>query len=328
MMYLVLGGVLALSQLAQATTNSKQPVTDPALTIGSYRIVDTTHLYPKPNFYEQFMDCPNNGGVNQDSSPIGIPNVSPGSAGPIGTDMPAIIPGIGGSIGAGSISAPATGSDSGGVIPMDPVGNDNANNGSNGIGTGIGGIGGIGSIGGIGGIGGGYTPGYGTADPGITLDKIVNIGFLVWQVVEMGRPNAKLQSYRAHALPKGITCWTDLENWQIPMSKVFSVEYKNLLGQVVAVYSYRISFVYGGNVNGVGKYIANLTVSPVDMRVSWGFNFSSQVQIPSTFNMGKKNDPLAAMQVFVLWSIGNALKVEQRSSLYYVTGDGRIQKTE
>lgn len=308
MMYLVLGGVLALSQLVQATTNSKQPTTDPALTIGSYRIVDTTHLYPKPNFYEQFMDCSNTGGVNQDSSPIGIPNASTGSTGSTGADLPVILPGIGGSTGSGSVSSPPAGSDSGGVIPMDPVGNDNANNGSSGIGT--------------------YTPGYGTTDPGITLDKIVNIGYLVWQVVEMGRPNAKLQSYRAHALPKGIACWTDLENWQIPISKVFSVEYKNLLGQVVAVYSYRISFVYGGNVNGVGKYIANLTVTPVDMRVSWGFNFSSQVQIPSTFNMGKKADPLAAMQVFVLWSIGNSLKVEQRSSLYYVTGDGRIQKTE
>lgn len=323
-MYLILGGVLAFSQWTAAAAKNQQ-TTDPALTIGSYRIVDTTHLYPKPNFYEQYMDCAGvggagtdtNAGLGQNTTPLpSVGNSSGAGTGGSGTDLPVILPGIGSA--GSSTTVPTTGSDSGGVIPMDPVGNDNSNN-TGGIGTGIGGIGGI---------GGSYTPGYGTTDPGITLDKIVNIGYLVWQVVEMGRPNVKLQSYRAHALPKGIACWTDLENWQIPTSKVFSVEYKNLLGQVVAVYSYRISFVYGGNVNGVGKYIANLTVTPVDMRVSWGFNFSSQVQIPSTFNMGKKSDPLAAMQVFVLWSIGNSLKVEQRSNLYYVTGDGRIQKTE
>lgn len=313
MMYLLLGGVLALSHLASAETNLK-PITKEALTIDSYRIVDTTHLYPQPNFYDQYMDC--SAGM-QDNGLGSLRQGVQNSSSTVATDLPVILPttpGTGGSIG-GGIGTPI-GTDPG-VITIDPVNG----GGNSGTGTGVGGIG-------IGGGGYPYDPGYGTTDPGITLDKIVNIGNLVWQIVDMGRPSAHIQTYRAHAMPKGIVCWTDLENWQLPISKVFSVEYKNKLGMVVAVYSYRISFVYGGNVDGVGKYIANLTVTPVDMRVSWGFNFSSQVQIPSTFNLGKKADPLAGMQVFVFWSIGNALKVEQRSSLFNVTGDGRVQLTE
>lgn len=296
MMYLLLGGVLALSQLATAETNNK-PVSKDDLTIGSYRIVDTTHLYPQPNFYDQYMDC--SGGA-QDNGLGSLQQGVQNSSSTVANDVPVISP-----------TMPGTGGGSDpGVITIDP-----ANGGNGGVGTG-------------GGIGAGYNPGYGSTDPGITLDKIVNIGNLVWQIVDMGRPSAHIQTYRAHAMPKGVVCWTDLENWQLPISKVFSVEYKNKLGAVVAVYSYRISFVYGGNIDGIGKYIANLTVTPVDMRVSWGFNFSSQVQIPSTFNLGKKADPLAGMQVFVFWSIGNALKVEQRSSLFNVTGDGRVQLTE
>jgi len=318
-MYLILGVVLSFGSFARAAANKS--TNNKALLIGSYRIVETTRLYPKPNYYDQMLDCSPTVSPNPFQALSSGPTINPSTGGD--SLLPGIINDPGSTIGIGNGSA-GTGSSVGGavndngsgtgVIGLDPV---SGGNGNSGIGTSTGGI---------------YVPPPSYNDPmnptGLTLDKIVNIGNVIWSIIEMGRPNVRVQSYRAHALPKGIACWTDLENWQIPVSKVFSVEYKNKLGQVVAVYSYRISYVYGGNVDGVGKYIANLTVTPVDMRVSWGFNFSSQVQIPATFNVGSKNNPTAGMQVFVFWSIGNALKVEQRSSLFFVAGDGRIQLTE
>lgn len=312
-MYLILGVVLSFGSLATAAANKS--TNNKALLIGSYRIVETTRLYPKPNYYDQMLDCSQIVSPNPFQALPAAPTISPSTGG--GNSMlPPIVPDQGSTgNGSGSINNGGGVNDNGsgtGIIGLDPI-----SGGNGGSGTSTGGI---------------YVPTPNYDDPmnpkGLTLDKIVNIGNVIWSIIEMGRPNVRVQSYRAHALPKGITCWTDLENWQIPVSKVFSVEYKNKLGQVVAVYSYRISYVYGGNVDGVGKYIANLTVTPVDMRVSWGFNFSSQVQIPATFNVGSKSNPTAGMQVFVFWSIGNALKVEQRSSLFFVAGDGRIQLTE
>ena len=136
----------------------------------------------------------------------------------------------------------------------------------------------------------------------------------------------RVSTYRAHGLPKGVTCWTDLEEWKIPKSKVFTVEQKTKIGQKVAKFTFRISYVYGGSFNGVGQYLANVSVTPVDLTVGWGVDFASEVQIPSVFNIGKKANPLAAMQVFVYWGVGNALKMQQKSLLFNVMGDGRIEQ--
>lgn len=299
MMYLIMGVLVALSSSVLGSTQAPQS----SRVIGSYRIVETTHLYPKPNYYNQTLDCST--GISPDLFQSSSPNIPTMPTIPVAPGILPLDPGSGGgNTGVGN-------SVGNGPIIIDPIGN-----GSGGIpGSGAGGVGTL------------PVPSFGSGQPGISLEKIVNIGNIIWTLVEMGRPSAHVQTYRAHALPKGINCWTDLEDWQIPISKVYTVEYKNKMGHVIALYSYRISFVYGGSVDGVGKYIANLTVTPVDMRISWGFNFSSQVQIPATFNLGKKNNPLAGMQVFVFWSIGNSLKVEQKSALFYVTGDGRVQLT-
>ncbi|MCB0369347.1 MAG: hypothetical protein KDD45_07805 [Bdellovibrionales bacterium] len=319
MMYLLLSVTLLVSAISQSATVKKSK---DDLTIGTYRILDTTKYYPKPNYYEQTLDCTQqsnglngvNGGGNSLKLIRNFYQTQPNT--PTLPGAPVIAPG-----------QPPVGSNTGTVAPLDP--NLNPPQDPNSGGTVIQIPGGNGT--GNGNAGGGtiYNPGGNYYDPsGIDLGMIVNIGNIIWSIIDMGRPNAQVQTYRAHALPKGIACWTDLENWQIPVSKVYTIEYKNKLGVVVALYSYRISYVYGGNINGIGKYLANVSVTPVDMRLSWGFNFSSQVQIPATFNMGSRANPVAGMQVFVYWGIGNALKADQRSALYFVAGDGRIQLTE
>ncbi|OYZ21222.1 MAG: hypothetical protein B7Y39_09320 [Bdellovibrio sp. 28-41-41] len=151
---------------------------------------------------------------------------------------------------------------------------------------------------------------------------------MVWSIVQQGKPTMRVSTYRAHGLPKGVTCWTDLEEWKAPKSKVFTVEQKSKIGQKMAKFTFRISYVYGGTYNGVGKYLANVAVTPVDLTVGWGVDFASEVQIPSVFNMGKKADPLAAMQVFVYWGLGNVAKMQQKSLLFLVTGDGKIEATK
>ncbi len=317
----LLVGMFVAASLAQGASKKNSP----EFVIGSYRIIETTRIYPKPNYYDQILDC---SGQPSPLNSTGLGLSGSGATGNANGLAPIILPGSSGqdlnqglSQGFGN-SAGSLNHNSGlGPITIDtnnPVGGN-----TTGSGIPVGGLGG-------GGYNGGNSMGSGYPNPssGVTLEKIVNIGNIIWSLIDMGRVHTRVQTYRAFALPKGIVCWTDLDNWQIPISKVFSVEYKNLVGNVIAVYSYRISFVYGGNVDGVGKYIANLTVTPVDLRVSWGFNFSSEVHIPATFNIGTRQNPIAGMQVFVFWNIGNSLKAEQKSALYFVAGDGRVQLTE
>jgi hypothetical protein len=321
MKYLILAllvGMFVSVSLAQGPS----PKNNPEFVIGSYRIIETTRIYPRPNYYDQILDC---SGQPSPLNATGLGSSGSGATGAANGLSPILLQGSSGqdlNPGFGSGSGNLNNNSGSGPITLD------TNNPGDGNATGsrisVGGLGGGGGYNGGNSMGSGYPNSSG----GVTLEKIVNIGNIIWSLIDMGRVHTRVQTYRAFALPKGIGCWTDLENWQIPISKVFSVEYKNLVGKVIAVYSYRISFVYGGNVDGVGKFIANLTVTPVDLRVSWGFNFSSEVHIPATFNIGTRQNPIAGMQVYVFWNIGNSLKAETKSALYFVAGDGRVQLTE
>ncbi len=272
---------------------SKNSVSSPEL--GAVVVKDVTNLYPQINYYDQMQECNDNG-----ATALG----GPGSTTPVIGGTPSIggflPPAIGG----------ATGNSEPGVIVIQPPGA--AGNGS------------------TGGFPGSGFPGGSIGFPGtgmVIIDQIVNLGNFVWQIVQGSRPTMRISTYRAHGLPKGITCWTDLEEWKVPKSKVFSVEQKSKMGQSLAKFTFRISFVYGGNYNGVGHYLANVTVTPVDVQVAWGVDFASEVHIPSVFNMGTKANPLAAMQVFVFWNLGNAFKMQQKSQLFHVTGEGLVQVT-
>lgn len=264
----------------------------PDVELGSFEVKDVTKLYPRSQYFDQMQDCSENG---MGSAPTINNGNIPGSE----SSNPLIPGGVGGSIG----------NPDPGVVVIQPPGNTGNNGGI--------GAGGILSPGGIG------VPGTGL----VIMDQIVNLGYFVWQIVQSSRPTMRISTYRAHGLPRGISCWTDLEEWKMPKSKVFTVEQKSKLGQSLAKFTFRISFVYGGNYNGTGRYLANVTVSPVDVKVAWGVDFGSEVHIPSVFNMGTKTNPLAAMQVFVYWNLGNSVRMEQKSQLFHLTGDGQVQIT-
>ncbi len=293
--------VLSTSTTWAATAKSPQPFVEPKvrpLELGAFEVLDVTDQYPEENnYFDQTQGCSDGSAQAGDTGSGAVTGDAGGSTG-----LPAVI-------GSGT-----TDSGNGGTVIVAP-----------GNSTSTGGFGGVGSIGSVGGIGtgsGGLFPG----NSGIIVDQIINIGNMIWSIVQQGRPTMRVSTYKAHGLPKGVTCWTDLEEWKIPKSKVFTVEQKSKIGQKVAKFTFRISFVYGGSFNGVGQYLANVSVTPVDLTVGWGVDFASEVQIPSVFNIGKKTNPLAAMQVFVYWGVGNAAKMQQKSLLFNVIGDGRIEQ--
>lgn len=269
------------------------------LELGAYDIQDVTEQYPENNYYEQIQDCSDIGGGVP--AAVTLPQLDNGNGIGSGSGFP--FSNTIGPIGGGSADP------GNGIVILPP--------GSGDLGNTIGGS--IGVAPNLGGL----IPG----NTGIIIDQIVNIGNFAWSIVQQGRPSMRVSTFRAHGLPKGITCWTELEEWKIPKSKVFTVEQKNKLGQSMAKFTFRISYVYGGTYNGAGQYLANVTVSPVDLKVNWGIDFASEVQIPTVFNMGKKQNPLAAMQIFVYWGLGTAGRMQQKSSLFHVMGDGRIEAT-
>ena len=82
------------------------------------------------------------------------------------------------------------------------------------------------------------------------------------------------------------------------------------------------AYAYGGNVGGKGAYLANMSVTPADLTVAWGYTFNAQASVPSVLNVGTTAEPIGAAQLQISWKVDTVMKHEQSSNTYFVRGDG------
>lgn len=162
----------------------------------------------------------------------------------------------------------------------------------------------------------------------LIVDQIINIGKKIFNVISAGRPVVNIKLDTANALPKGLSCWSDLSGWNIPQSKVYNVQYENGFGMTVVDFSYRVTYTAGGSADGVGKYITNATFMPANVSVGWGFQFDAAANIPSVFNTGSKRDPVAGMQMNMEWKVTSAIAHEQGTESYFVSGENKLVHME
>ncbi|WII71209.1 hypothetical protein QJS83_12135 [Bdellovibrio sp. 22V] len=158
----------------------------------------------------------------------------------------------------------------------------------------------------------------------LIVDQIINIGKKIFNVINAGRPVVNIKIDTANALPKGLTCWSDLSGWNIPQSKVYNVQYLNGFDMVVVDYSYRVTYTAGGSADGIGKYITNATFQPANVSVGWGFQLDATAVIPSVFNTGSKRDPVAGMQMNMEWKVTSPMAHEQSVESYFVSGENKL----
>ena len=161
---------------------------------------------------------------------------------------------------------------------------------------------------------------------GVIIDQIMNLGRKVWNIIALGKPVTNINFDVANALPKGVTCWRDLQNWSAPQSKVYAIQYKNGFGMNVIDFAFRVTFVPGGNYKGQGKYIANATVQPAHLTVQWGFNFDAAAEVPLVFNQGTSEDPIAALQLNIHWKTNTVVTHAEQTETFYLNGAGVFQK--
>lgn len=159
----------------------------------------------------------------------------------------------------------------------------------------------------------------------LIVDKVINIGQKIWSVVEKGRPVSSYTSSKATALPQNAARWEQLSNWQAPKSKVISVVYKNLYGIEVVRFTYRIVLLYGGTVDGVGRYIGYAAVEPLEMTTAYMYTFNAKASVEAVYNMGSTKDPLAGMILNINWTIETVLKKSTVTHTYNLDGLGNIK---
>lgn len=160
------------------------------------------------------------------------------------------------------------------------------------------------------------------------LDKIFAFGEKIWKIISEGRPVVTVTAPVAHALPASVNCWDQLEGWSAPRSAMWQVSYLNGFKSEVAKFKFRLIFNHSGSSEGRGRYLANATIVPAEVSVSWGFALNADVRIGRVVNVGTKVNPVAGMDINIGWSVKSPLKEMVKTENFFVQGDGTFIKVE
>lgn len=158
----------------------------------------------------------------------------------------------------------------------------------------------------------------------VTLDKIIGIGNKAWKIIDANKPVVRTTVETASALPEGITRWQDLEGWQVPHSRYYSVVIVNAWGMEVVRFGYRVLYSAGGSFRGQGRYLSNVTIVPAKVDVLWSFKFDANVLIQNVLNVGTVSDPIAGIQMGVRFTVDSPLAHIQSEKNFFVRGDGEF----
>lgn len=158
----------------------------------------------------------------------------------------------------------------------------------------------------------------------VWIDQVVNLGVKIYNLVAEGRPVVSVKVETANAIPKGLTCWTQMTGWSAPQTQVFRVSYENFYGMKVIDFAFRVGFISGGSYQGKGKYVAQAQITPAEINVFWGFNLNAVVEIPQVYNQGTSEDPVAGLQMALKWTVDTVLQHQEQTEMFFVNGNNQL----
>lgn len=150
----------------------------------------------------------------------------------------------------------------------------------------------------------------------------VTLGTKIWDVIKNNQPVVTVQTQTVSVLPLAFSDWRLMETWKGPMAKSYTISAKNLYGKTVISHTYTVAFYHGGSSEGRGQFLANATILPTDVDVSWGFTLNSNVKVGEPLNTGTKQDPVPGVDLGLEWSMSSVLKKTQGVDQFFVRGDG------
>lgn len=155
----------------------------------------------------------------------------------------------------------------------------------------------------------------------LAFEVIVNLAKKVWSLVEANKPVADIRFSYANALPQGLKSGEELQGFSDLQFRSMRYHGVNGFGMNVFDVTYTLIHRYGGNYDGVGKYLENVTVLPQKVSVLWGYNVSMAVEKISTVNVGTKASPIASLLMGVNSKVSTVLKTSEKHEVFSFRGD-------
>lgn len=159
----------------------------------------------------------------------------------------------------------------------------------------------------------------------IILDKVINMGKKIWDIVVKGQAVLDIKVDVATALPQGVNCWNTLSQWSRPQGKAYRVTYKNKLGMEAVRFQYQVQWLPGGSFKGQGKYVGYAAIIPTDVYGLWGFKLNARSTVPAVFNTGSDRAPVGALQMTMNWRVEGPFQKYEQAISYYVDGTGKFE---
>jgi hypothetical protein len=154
----------------------------------------------------------------------------------------------------------------------------------------------------------------------------LRVGKEVWKIIKENEPVMNTTYNAVSVLPKEVTEWSQMANWQAPKSQAYQVIYKNLYGIEVVRFSYRLTFTAGGTFKSKGQYLSNVSVSPIHVRVLWGYELNADVAVKNIQNTASVESPVPGVEVQINYKVSTIFAKEENAQVFYVRGDGYAQK--
>merc|ERR1712048_1135879 len=157
----------------------------------------------------------------------------------------------------------------------------------------------------------------------VTPDQIVEIGKVVYQAVKDNQPVINVATDWAGAVPKGITNWADMENWETPVkSQPFKIEFRNGVGLMLTNFEWTFAWKYGGSYQGVGNYVTQAGIQISDAYGYLSEHLDVSVQSLNPLNYGSVAGPVAGIDIIVSVTSHGLFKRTTKTCTMTVKGDG------
>jgi hypothetical protein len=153
----------------------------------------------------------------------------------------------------------------------------------------------------------------------------IAFGKKAWEIIVANRPVVDVQTTTISVLPNDKAAWPQMSGWRGPVGTAYRFQAVNGFGSVVVDHKYLVSYDYGGQWNGAGSYLANVTIIPTRVEVSWGYNLNSSVEVGQVLNTGTVASPVPAVDLHLKYRTKTLMTDLQGVEGFYVKGDGSLQ---
>jgi hypothetical protein len=166
----------------------------------------------------------------------------------------------------------------------------------------------------------------------MVVDKISAIGQKITPIIEKGRPVVTNNPMAAlSVIPRLDTkdpVLHEMGGWSIPMTKHYKIAFSNGFGSEVVSFVYSITYQFGGNYKGSGKYLTGVRASARNLVVSWGFDLDASSTLVQISNIGTTANPVAGATVEISYTVKNWSRINTTNEAFFIAGDGRLFKMD